>query len=59
MSNFSHLFPFGVGTNDLQGPRSDDSASDPLTLDVPFTFFGTEYQQIIVRIIIMSLVMNG
>ena len=48
--DFSHLLPFGVGTDDLQGPRGDDSASEPLTLRVPFTFFGTEYKEIIVRI---------
>ena len=35
---------------DLQGPRSDDGASNLLTLRVPFTFFGTEYREIIVRI---------
>lgn len=52
-ADFSHLLPFGVGTEDLQGPRGDDSASDPLTLRVPFTFFGTEYREIIVRIIVL------
>ena len=49
VSNFSRLFPFGVGTDDLQGPCGDDSASDSITLRVPFTFFGTEYREIIVR----------
>ena len=52
-ADFSHLLPFGVGTEDLQGPRGDDSASDPLTLRVPFTFFGIEYREIIVRIIVL------
>ena len=49
VSNFSRLLPFGAGTDDLQGPHYDDSASNPFTLRVPFTFFGTEYREIIVR----------
>ena len=56
MSNSSRLFQFGVGTDDLQGPHGDDSASDPITLGVPFTFFGTEYREIIVRVLLSHYV---
>ena len=44
------LFPFGVAADDLPGPRGDDSASSRVTLEVPFTFIGMEYSQIVVRI---------
>jgi hypothetical protein len=44
------LLPFGVAAGDLPGPRGDDSASNRVTLEVPFTFIGTEYSQIVVSI---------
>ena len=44
------LFPFGVAVDDVRGPRGDDSASNPVTLEVPFTFIGTEYSQIVVSL---------
>ena len=44
------LFPFGVAADDQPGPRGDDSASNRVTLEVPFTFIGTEYSRIVVRI---------
>ena len=46
--NFSGLFPFGIAEGDQFGPRGDDSATDPVILDIPFTFFGKEYTEIIV-----------
>ena len=45
----SNLLSFGIGAGDLLGPSNDDSSSDPLTLRIPFTFFGTQYRKIIVR----------
>ena len=47
--NFSDLFPFGVAEGDQLGPRGDDTSSDPVTLDIPFTFVGEEYTEIIVN----------
>lgn len=47
------LFPFGVSAGDLAGPRGDDSASSPVILPVPFTFIGTEYSQIVVRVCVL------
>lgn len=44
------LFPFGTGTGDTFGPTGDDSSSPPLTLTTPFTFYGRQYHQVIVRI---------
>ena len=49
-------FPFGVAAGDLPGPTGDDSASSPVILEVPFTFIGTKYNQIIVRIYSTKLV---
>ena len=51
------LFPFGVAAGDVRGPISDDSASSPVTLAVPFTFVGTEYSQIFVRIMCLCTVL--
>ena len=44
------------GAGDLPGPVGDDSASSQITLGVPFTFIGTEYSRIFVR---MCMVFNG
>ena len=49
LPNRPNLFPFGVTADDVRGPRGDDSASSRVTLEVPFTFIGTEYTRIIVR----------
>lgn len=46
--NFSGLLPFGSSVGDQLGPSGDDSASTPLSLNVPFTFIGKEYHEIIV-----------
>ena len=43
------LFPYGSDAGDLQGPLGDDSSSPPLTLTTPFTFFGKQHTEIIVR----------
>ena len=47
-NNDTGLFQFGNFADDLVGPRFDDSSSDPLTLTTPFTFFGRQYNHIIV-----------
>lgn len=46
--NFSGLLPFGSSVGDQLGPGGDDSASTPLSLNVPFTFIGKEYNEIVV-----------
>ena len=46
----SERFPFGIAAGDVRGPTGDDSASNPVTLAVPFTFIGIEYNRIYVRI---------
>lgn len=57
-SNISWLLPFGPDVGDLQGPQGDDSASNPITLRVPFTFFGTKYREVIVSIMHIVYVTN-
>ena len=49
----SLILPFGSRVGDLVGPEDDDGSSAPLEVHEPFTFFGKEYTQIIVRIIII------
>ena len=46
--NNTQLFQYGNTTADLPGPYGDDSASPPLTLTTPFTFFGKQHTEIIV-----------
>ena len=46
----SGILPFGPDDGDLPGPSGDDGSSKPLTLRIPFTFFGSEYSKIVVRI---------
>ena len=46
----SGILPFGVNVSVVPGPRGDDSSSKPLTLRVPFPFFGKEYTKIIVSL---------
>ena len=48
-NNSIELFPFGEGVDDFLGPRGDDSSSPLLTLTAPFTFFGKQYNEIIVN----------
>ena len=50
----SHLFPFGADVDDLQLPRGDDVVSETINLRKPVTLFGSQYKEIVVRILILS-----
>ena len=51
ITGFSGLLPFGDSAGDLSGPFGDDDASSPLTLTLPFRFYGVEYTRIIVSVL--------
>ena len=50
----AQLFPYGGDADDLQGPLGDDSSSPPLILTTPFTFFGKQHMEIIVKSLISA-----
>ncbi|NXL83212.1 TECTA protein, partial [Alectura lathami] len=45
----SLLYPYGPGQNDHKNPKLDDGTSKELSLSVPFTFYGKEYQTLYVN----------
>lgn len=58
-SRSPELLPFGFAAGDVRGPTGDDSASSPVTLYAPFTFIGTKYRQIFVRIVWRFYTVHG
>ncbi|XP_037234859.1 sushi, nidogen and EGF-like domain-containing protein 1 [Falco biarmicus] len=43
------LYPYGPGENDQKNPKLDDGTSEKVSLTVPFTFYGKEYQRLYVN----------